>query len=141
MQNRPIRPIELLLVEDDAVDREAVQRALVKLKIANSLHIAHDGIEALEKLRSGTVKTPVIILLDINMPRMNGLEFLRELRKDPDHAHHIVFVLTTSGDQKSIFDAYNLNVQAYMLKSNVGDGFIHALELIERYWRVVEIPD
>ncbi|MFK8054329.1 MAG: response regulator [Woeseiaceae bacterium] len=135
-----MKPVQVLLVEDDAIDRETIQRAFANRKIANTLHTANDGIEAMEILKSGRVVEPVIILLDINMPRMNGLEFLQEMRQDPEHARHVVFVLTTSSDQSDIYEAYNLNVAGYMLKSNVGTGFFEAVQLIEHYWRVVEMP-
>lgn len=134
------KPAQLLLVEDDAIDRETIQRAFSKLKIANDLHIAHDGIQALEMLRDDKIPQPILILLDINMPRMNGLEFLQELRDDPKLSRSVVFVLTTSSDQSDIFQAYDLNVAGYMLKSNVGKGFFEVIDLIEHYWRVVELP-
>src|SRR5688572_22590995 len=107
--------LNILLVDDDDVDIMTLQRAFKKNNISNPLHVAHNGIEALDKLRgtNGVDKitpTPRVILLDINMPQMNGLEFLKELRAD-NNLHTIsVFVLTTSNDDKDRIEAYNYNV-------------------------------
>ena len=94
--------LHILLVDDDAVDVMNVQRAFKRNNILNPLYVASDGLEALATLRGeGREKIPGerrLILLDLNMPRMNGLEFLRELREDPDLRHLTVVVLTTSDD-------------------------------------------
>src|ERR1041384_4744946 len=100
----------IMLIDDDQVDVMNVQRAFKKNNITNPLYVANNGIEALDLLR-GTegrekiMPTPRIILLDINMPKMNGIEFLRELRKDDDHKSASVFVLTTSNDDKDRMEA------------------------------------
>ena len=78
------KTVSLLIVDDDDIDAMALKRALHKLKLLNPLYRARDGIEAMELLRSGQLPKPYIILLDINMPRMNGLEFLEALRADPE---------------------------------------------------------
>ncbi|MEO0574331.1 MAG: response regulator [Pseudomonadota bacterium] len=137
---QPLRPVNVLVIDDDEVDVVTVRRAFERKRIANRIYVAKDGIEALDLLRTGEITRPILILLDINMPRMNGLEFLRELRKDHDHQSHVVFILTTSSNQSDIFDAYELNVAGYMLKTEVGDGFVDAIGLIESYWRIVEFP-
>ncbi|MEL6871004.1 MAG: response regulator [Pseudomonadota bacterium] len=137
---QPLQPVNVLLVDDDEVDVVTVRRAFERKRIANRIYVAKDGIDALDLLRSGEIARPILILLDINMPRMNGLEFLREMRADPRHHNHVVFVLTTSSDQSDIFDAYELNIAGYMLKNEVGDGFVDAIGLIESYWRIVELP-
>ncbi|MEM6818692.1 MAG: response regulator [Pseudomonadota bacterium] len=131
-------PVNILLVEDDEVDIENVRRALRKRKIANPFFVAHDGLEALQLLNSEAVSAPVMILLDINMPRMDGLEFLKRIREDDDHKAHTVFILTTSARQSDLYQAYDLNVAGYMMKSDVGDAFIEAVELVDDYWRVIE---
>ena len=135
----------ILLVEDDSIDVKAFQRAMNKLKISNPVAVARDGVEGWEYLQKcvaeGGKDTPSLVILDINMPRMSGLELLTKLRADK-HLHHlIVFVLTTSNDEKDKFEAFNMNVAGYMLKSDMGNSFIRAVELIDSYWRVVEFPD
>lgn len=131
--------VNILLVEDDTIDAKAFLRAMDKLKIANPVTVAKDGVEGLEKLRE--LPRPNLVILDINMPRMNGLEMLREVREDQRLHDTIVFVLTTSNDEKDKFEAYNLNVAGYMLKSDMGNSFIRAVSLVENYWRVVEFPE
>ena len=134
----------VLLVDDDEIDIENVHRGFEKLKIANPIRDARDGIEALDILRgtNGQEKLPrpFIILLDINMPRMGGLEFLEELREDDELKDAVVFVLTTSNDEKDRLQAYNYNVAGYLLKNKAGPSFINALDMLDHYWRVVELP-
>ena len=111
------RAITLLLVEDDDVDAMGVERALEKRRIANTLVRARDGIEALEFLRGGKVARPFLILLDLNMPRMGGLEFIRTVRADPELCDSVVFVLTTSKSDEDLAAAYRAHVAGYMVKS------------------------
>ncbi len=137
--------INILLVEDDEVDVMNVQRAFKKNHIKNKLHIAGNGLEALTLLR-GDDKTekiiprPKIILLDLNMPKMNGIEFLQALRNDPEFESISVFVLTTSGDERDIIAAYKLNVAGYILKPVELDNFIQALATLDLYWSLIEMP-
>ncbi len=130
--------VTILLVEDDEVDVKALKWAFDKLKIANPLHIARDGVEALEKL--GELSRPYLVITDINMPRMNGIELLRQIRQSENYRDSIVFVLTTSNDEQDKIDAYDLNVAGYMLKSDMGTSFTRAISLIDNYWKVVEFP-
>ncbi len=132
--------VELLLIEDDDIDAMAIKRSMKKLKILNRLHRAKDGIEALEMLRNGRVNKPFLILLDINMPRMNGIEFLDEIRGDDSLKDTIVFMLTTSKAEEDRVAAFDHNVAGYMVKSDLEDGFTSALELVGHYWRIVEMP-
>jgi CheY-like chemotaxis protein len=138
------RTVHVLLVEDDDVDVMAVERAFRDLKLANPLYRARDGLEALAMLRGDdghtAVPRPFIVLLDLNMPRMNGIEFLQAVRKDPDHAGSVVFVLTTSKQDEDRLRAYGLGAAGYILKDNVGDDFINLVTMLEHYWRVVELP-
>lgn len=140
----PHSQVTFLLVEDDDVDVMYIQRTFRQLGIANQLVVANDGIEALEMLRGANgydpILKPFIILLDLNMPRMNGIEFLTELRKDPEIKHSVVFVLTTSDDEQDKFDTYEHHVAGYIVKSEAGQSFQSALEMLDRYWRVVELP-
>lgn len=137
--------VNILLVEDDDVDVMAVKRSFRELRIANPLFEARDGVEALEQLRGkpGTppIPSPLIILLDLNMPRMNGIEFLAEIRKDPQLHSSVVFVMTTSSDENDRVRAYNYNVAGYVLKHSPGRSFIEAVSMLEHYWRIVELPN
>jgi CheY-like chemotaxis protein len=137
--------VNILLVEDDEVDVMAVKRALKDLKIANRLFRAADGIDAMEMLRGTNGKTriprPYLILLDLNMPRMGGLEFLAELRADPDLQRSIVFVMTTSTAEEDRFRAYDKHIAGYVLKSSAAHSFIEAMIMLDHYWRVIELPD
>lgn len=137
--------VNILLVEDDEVDIMNVQRAFKKNNILNPLTIANNGVEALDKLRgtNGAQKiTPVprIILLDINMPKMNGLEFLKELRNDPALHTISVFVMTTSNDDKDRFEAYNYNVAGYVIKPITFENFVAAVSILNNFWQLCEQP-
>lgn len=137
--------VTIMLVEDDEIDIKNVQRAFSKNNIANPLVIAHDGQEAIDMLRgtngfSKVNPTPKIILLDINMPRMNGLEFLKELRSDPEHKSISVFVMTTSNDEKDKIGAYNYNVAGYILKPVNFEVFLNAISILDTYWKLCEPP-
>jgi CheY-like chemotaxis protein len=131
--------VNILLVEDDSIDAKAFMRAMNKLKIGNPVTHAKDGVEGWAMLES--MRRPNLVILDINMPRMNGLELLRKIREDRKLRDTIVFVLTTSNDEQDKFEAYNLNVAGYMLKSDMGNSFVRAVSLVENYWKVVEFPD
>jgi len=136
--------VVILLVDDDEVDRQAIQRSFQKAKIANKIVEAKDGVEALEYLRGEggkeLIKRPYLILLDINMPRMNGLEFLTEIRKDPLLATSVVFVLTTSSDDVDRTKAHKNLIAGYILKSECGNDFLKVVNMIDNYWRIVEMP-
>lgn len=136
--------VNVLLVEDELIMRMAIRRAFKKANIPNPIHEAVDGIEALKALRGegrDVVSPPYIIMLDLNLPRMNGIEFLKELRQDENLRKSVVFVLTTSHDEKDILAAYNLNVAGYIVKSNVGQDFIRLTNLLDAYWTVDELPE
>jgi CheY-like chemotaxis protein len=133
--------LNILLVEDDQVDVMNVRRAFAKNRIANPLFVAGDGLEALEMLRSERV--PIsrrIVLLDLNMPRMTGIEFLRELRRDPRLMHTPVVILTTSNDDRDKIEAYNLNVAGYLLKPVTFINFVELMATLNKYWTLVELP-
>ncbi|MGH9330112.1 MAG: response regulator [Vicinamibacterales bacterium] len=133
--------LNILLVEDDAVDVMNVRRAFEKNRIINPLHVAPNGVEALQMLRNGQVpEERRIVLLDLNMPRMNGVEFLRHLRTDP-HLNLIpVVVLTTSTDEKDKVEAYNLNVAGYLVKPVTFVDFAEVMVTLNKYWSLVEFP-
>jgi CheY-like chemotaxis protein len=119
------KTVHFLVVEDDEVDVKALKRAFKELHLANPVRFARDGIEALEILRGENgqekLEKPYLVLLDLNMPRMNGIEFLDEVREDPEHHCALVFVLTTSSAEEDRIKSYDKNVAGYMLKSNAGD--------------------
>jgi CheY-like chemotaxis protein len=140
----PDKQVQILLVEDDEVDVDFLLRAFVKANIANKITVARDGYEALEILNGKgghqRLPRPYIILLDINMPRMNGLEFLHVLRQDAELGSSVVFMLTTSNAQKDMLAAYDEHVAGYFLKQNIGTEFLALPNLLANYWRVVEFP-
>jgi CheY-like chemotaxis protein len=131
--------VTILLVEDDEIDVKALKWAFDKLKIANPLVVARDGVAAWETLQ--TLPRPYLIITDINMPRMNGIELLRKIRQSEQFRDSIVFALTTSNDEEDKIAAYNLNVAGYMLKTDMGTSFQRAIALIDNYWKVVEFPE
>jgi CheY-like chemotaxis protein len=147
MENNPAMKTEsvtILLVDDDKVDAMAVKRSFRDLKIANPIVEAHDGIEALERLRGENglekLSSPHLVLLDLNMPRMGGIEFLDELRRDPELRPTLVFVMTTSAAEEDRMRAYDKNVAGYVLKHRPGQTFLEAVALMANYWRVIEFP-
>jgi CheY-like chemotaxis protein len=138
------REVSVLLVDDDDVDVMAVKRAFQAARISNPITVARDGVEGLARLRGDDgmpkLKRPYVIVLDLNMPRMDGIEFLTELRADEEHHDAVVFVLTTSKDDTDRSRSYDKNVAGYILKSEVGEGFLRLTELLDNFWRVVLLP-
>jgi CheY-like chemotaxis protein len=135
------RQLNILLVEDDQVDVMNVQRAFNKSHISSPLRVAGNGVDALDQLRGGDISLHrLLILLDLNMPRMNGIEFLRELRKDSELRHLPVVVLTTSDDERDRIDAYHLNVAGYIVKPVTFTNFCDAMATLNKYWQLVEMP-
>ena len=137
--------MNILLVEDDEVDVMNVQRAFKKNNITNPLFFASNGLEALSILRGSNVETFIpqarrIILLDLNMPKMNGIEFLRVLRADEQLQSIPVIVLTTSNEDKDKVEAYKLNVAGYILKPVTFSSFVETVATMNKYWSLVEIP-
>lgn len=136
--------VNVLLVEDDEVDVAGIRRNFKKHKIVNPVFRAIDGIDAIEMLRgengNEVINRPYIILLDLNMPRMGGIEFLKVIREDELLKDSIVFVLTTSDAKGDIKAAYENNVAGYLTKANVGEGFIKLIAMLTGYWGIVEFP-
>jgi CheY-like chemotaxis protein len=136
--------VNILLVEDDEVDIMNVQRAFKKNNISNPLHIVRNGVEALDVLLGKNpamvIPSPKVILLDINMPRMGGIEFLTELRKHPELRSITVFVMTTSNEESDKIAAYDLNVAGYILKPLSFEGFTSAVAILNHYWQLCEMP-
>ncbi|HEY0155366.1 MAG TPA: response regulator [Longimicrobium sp.] len=133
--------LNILLVEDDEVDVMNIRRAFKKGNISNPLFVAGNGLEALEMLRGDELpRTRRLVLLDLNMPRMNGIEFLRELRADPDLSPTPVVVLTTSDAERDKVEAYNLHVAGYLLKPVTFSNFCETMASLNKYWALVEMP-
>lgn len=140
MNKDRFRPASILLVEDDEIDAMGVQRAFAAMKLANPLHRARDGIEALDILRSSRITPPYIVLLDLNMPRMNGIEFLEAIRDDEELCSAVVFVLTTSKHDEDVAKAYKKNIAGYIVKSSIDHEFNELLSFLDAYWKIVELP-
>lgn len=139
------RPATILIVEDDEVDFLGVKRALKSLKVANPTLRAKNGVEALDILRGSNgqvqISSPFIILLDLNMPLMNGIEFLDVIREDEALNSSIVFVLTTSDDDRDIIASYRRNVKGYVVKTDAKYSLQEALSGLEAYqWSVFMLP-
>ncbi|BAY15605.1 response regulator receiver domain protein [Anabaenopsis circularis NIES-21] len=140
------RVINILLVEDDEVDVMNVKRAFKKVNITNPIYLASNGLEALAMLRSNEDQSPCLpterrlVLLDLNMPKMNGIEFLQELRSDPNLCTTPVVVMTTSNQDQDRVQAYNLNVAGYILKPLTFNKFVDTMSTLNKYWILCELP-
>lgn len=136
--------VNILVVDDNEVDVQGLKRGFAKAKILNQVRVAKDGVEALEILRGengqAALKNPYVILLDLNMPRMDGMEFLREIRRDDHLARSVVFMLTTSKAEDDICEAYGHQIAGYIAKEDAGNGFITAINMLESFWRIVQFP-
>jgi CheY-like chemotaxis protein len=139
------RNTAILLVEDDEVDVMNVRRAFQRNNFSNPLYVAQDGVDALELLRGSRRSElkvfPRIVLLDLNLPRMNGIEFLNEIRSDPALRQLVVVVLTTSDDERDVLSAYDLNVAGYVIKPVTFDRFVQAMETLGMYWNLNQLPE
>jgi CheY-like chemotaxis protein len=135
------KTLNILLVEDDAVDVMNVQRAFKKSNIQSPLYVANNGVKALEMLRTRAVPSSNrLVLLDLNMPMMNGIEFLRVLRTDPELRSTPVVVLTTSNDDRDRVKSYQLNVAGYLIKPVTFPAFVELMAALNTYWTLVEMP-
>ncbi|MBI5269865.1 MAG: response regulator [Burkholderiales bacterium] len=135
------RALNILLVDDDDLDVMNVQRAFRRANLTNPLHLARDGEQALAMLRDGTVPVSrLLVLLDLNMPRMNGIEFLRELRADASLRHISVVALTTSSEEQDKVEAYQLHVAGYLVKPVTFTTFVELMSVLQKYWTLMEMP-
>ena len=140
MTETHVRPLNIVLCDDDDVDVMNVKRALAKANITDPVWVATNGLEALNLLRSSEVpKERRLVLLDLNMPRMNGIELLRELRSDPNLKSTTVVVLTTSADERDKVEAYNLNVAGYLVKPVTFVSFVDLMVALSRWFTLVEL--
>jgi CheY-like chemotaxis protein len=136
---RNLRPI--LLVEDDQVDAMTVKRALKDLNVTNPLALKLNGEEALEHLINDGNKKPCVILLDLNMPKMNGIEFLKIIKADDELKKIPVVVLTTSRDTEDKFETFELGAAGYIVKPADYKKFVEAMRTIDIYWTLSELPE
>jgi CheY-like chemotaxis protein len=139
MAERDIKPV--LLVEDDAVDAMSVKRAFQFLHIQNELIHAENGEEALKYLRNKDKTKPQIILLDLNMPRMGGIEFMKIAKADGAMKNIPVIVLTTSRAEQDRTETFNLGVAGYIMKPMEHQEFIGMMDKIHQYWEMTLFPD
>lgn len=131
----------LLLIEDDRVDQITVRRALKDINVTNLLIIVSNGEEALEFLRNEKNEKPSIILLDLNMPKMNGIEFLKVAKQDNSLKRIPVVVLTTSKQDQDKIESFNLGVAGYMIKPVDYIQFVDVIRTINMYWTLSELPE
>ena len=134
-----IKPV--LLVEDDSVDIMTVKRCFKRLKIPNELWVAESGEEALQRLNSSAETSPCIVLLDINMPKMNGLEFLKQFKSLPLANKIPVIMLTSSNEESDIDYCFSLGVAGYILKPVDYEEFVETIEVLDAYWSLSELPE
>lgn len=132
--------LNVLLVEDDDIDFMSIVRSFKKRKILNKITRAIDGVHALELLREETIVKPFIVLLDLQMPRMSGLEFLDTIRNDDMLNDMVIFVLTTSDNEQDIVKSYKKHVAGYFLKDRVSDQFLDVVDVLDGYWRILQLP-
>ena len=140
-----IKPIEILLVEDNPGDQELTREAFKEGRIANSLRVVDDGEQAMEYLRGVGeyvgVPRPDIILLDLNLPRKDGREVLAEIKQDPELQRIPVVILTTSQAEQDIVASYNLHANCYLNKPVEFEGFIDMIHRLQEFWlSVVRLP-
>lgn len=133
------RPI--LLVEDDTVDVLTIKRSLQEIHVTNYVEVAENGEDALRKLRAYTYEHPCLILLDLNMPRMGGIEFLTIIKHDEVFKRIPVVVLTTSSDEQDKIESFNLGVAGYMIKPVDYQQFVEVVKTINLYWTLSEVPN
>ncbi|GHE28008.1 response regulator [Vulcaniibacterium thermophilum] len=130
----------ILLVEDNRDDIELVRIAFERAGVANRLEVARDGEEALQRLLGGTLPLPVLLLLDLRLPKVGGLEVLRRLREDPRTRLLPVVVLTTSQTDGDMVESYRLGANSYIRKPVDMDQFIAAMQRLGMYWMVLNVP-
>lgn len=135
---RNTKPV--LLVEDDSIDAMTVRRAFKDLKLSNALTHRINGEEAVAYLREPDVELPCVILLDLNMPRMNGIEFLKVIKQDDRLKSIPVIVLTTSNEECDVVESFRLCVAGYIVKPVDYKKFVEAIKTIDLYWTLSELP-
>ena len=133
--------ITLLLVEDDDIDAMTIKRSFKKQNITNPVMRVYDGIEALALLKDKKVSQPLVIILDLQMPRMGGIEFLQTLRADPLLSDLVVFVLTTSKAKSDIASSYGEHIAGYFVKGETGERFSGLVNMLKNYFEIVHLNE
>lgn len=136
--NAKTKPV--LVVEDDQVDLMTIERALRAIECANPVVHVENGEDALRYLHDAGQQMPCLILLDINMPIMNGLEFLQQVKQDPQLRSFPIVMLTTSEEQEDILNSFNLGAAGYMAKQMDYREFVEVMRSMDRYWSFSELP-
>lgn len=142
-----VNPVDLLLVEDNPRDVELTLHAFERFKLANSIHVARDGAEALDFLFAEgahadrtSAANPRVVLLDLKLPKVDGIEVLRAIRENPRTRTLPVVVLTSSREERDIVEAYRLGVNSYIVKPLDFDQFAEATRTLGMYWLVLNQP-
>jgi two-component system response regulator len=140
-------PVEILIVEDNPQDLEMTQRALRRANLANRIEVARDGVEALDFIfcegahASRRIEdTPKVVLLDIKLPKVDGIEVLRKIKSDPRTRAIPVIILTSSMEQKDIVESYRLGVNSYIVKPVHFESFVAAIQQLGMYWVLLNQP-
>ena len=131
----------MLLVEDDSVDAMTVKRTFDDMKVANQLVHTVNGEEGLEYLRNESNRKPCLIFLDLNMPEVNGIEFLKTVKEDEELKKIPVVVLTASKDEQDIVESFRLSAAGYIAKPVDNKKFVEAISVINLYWVLSELPN
>lgn len=142
------KPITILVADDDPDDRMLIEDAFLESKLSNDLHFVKDGIELMEYLRregpyqdADKAPRPGIVLLDLNMPRMDGREALAEIKADPNLKQIPIVVLTTSKAEEDILRTYDMGVNSFVTKPVTFEGLVDMVRVLTSYWiQIVELP-
>ena len=141
MNIEPGRPIEILLVEDNPGDARLTIEALADAKVRNNIHVAPDGVAALEYLRASDGSRPDLILLDLNLPKKDGREVLAEIKSDPLLQQIPIVILTTSSAEEDVLKSYSLHANCYVTKPVGLAQFMDVVRSVEGFWlTVVQLP-
>jgi len=139
------QPMSILLVEDDEVDQMIIKRSFRDNKVLNPLFCANNGEEALAMLNGDGMEKPFpfpkIVLCDLNMPKMGGLELVKKIRNNPDLKKLAIFILTTSSSEEEIAEAARQNVAGYIVKPVTFDSFRNAMKTLNTFWTLCEFPE
>jgi CheY-like chemotaxis protein len=147
--NANTETISILIADDDADDRLMAREALEECRLANHIDFVEDGVELMEYLRAqgryaatGATSRPGLIILDLNMPKMDGREALREIKADPTLRRIPVVVMTTSKAEEDIYRTYDLGVNSFITKPVTFEGLVAVMRILGKYWiEIVELPD